>query len=237
MVGPIPVEYVDIQIDFIKRPIDFIQLSFDSDGVGKEIISRVSTNIASKGAFYTDANGRQTLQRVRDQRSFSYTVTEPIAANYFPVNSHIYLKDTPGNQLTMLVDRSQGGSSLHDGELELMVHRRCLDDDAFGVDEALNEMAYGQGLVVRGTHYLIVSNSSNSMKLTRSLSQELYKQPQISFIPTALSFQQWAANYKTQVEIQTVELEKESWLVNHFFDSNSNNRSAEICQVMSTCWH
>ena len=49
----------------------------------------------------------------------------------------------------------QGGSSLSDGELELMVHRRLLHDDAFGVGEALNEMAYGQGLIVRGKHYIV----------------------------------------------------------------------------------
>lgn len=68
--------------------------------------------------FYTDANGRQTLERrfnIRD--SYPYTVTEPIAANYYPVNSHAYIKDAVGNQVTMLVDRPQGGSSLHNGEL------------------------------------------------------------------------------------------------------------------------
>ena len=160
----------------------------------------MSTNIASKSTFYTDANGRQTLERVLDQRvSYPYTVTEPVAANYYPVNSHIYVKDAAGNQMTMLVDRSQGGASLKDGEIELMVHRRCLYDDAFGVDEALDEKAFGTGLVVRGTHYLVLSGKDNSMKLVRSLSQELYKQPQISFIPTQLSFNDWVANYKTQV--------------------------------------
>ncbi len=122
-----------------------------------------------------------------------------MAANYYPINSHIYLKDGTGNQLTLLVDRAQGGASLRDGELELMVHRRCLYDDAFGVDEALNEMAYGDGLVVRGTHLLILGDKTNSMKMARSLSQELYKQPQISFIPTSLSFSEWSASYKTQV--------------------------------------
>ena len=88
------------------------------DGIGKEIISRVTTSIVSKGTFYTDANGRQTIERRLNMReSYPYTVTEPIAANYYPVNSHAYIKDTIGNQMTMLVDRPQGGSSLHDGEL------------------------------------------------------------------------------------------------------------------------
>ncbi len=34
-----------------------------------------------------------------------------------------------------------------------MVHRRLLVDDAFGVGEALDEQAFGTGLVVRGKHW------------------------------------------------------------------------------------
>lgn len=183
-----------------------------SDDVGKEIISRVSTDIASDKTFYTDANGRQTLRRVLNEReSYTYTITEPVAANYYPINSHIYVKDDAGKQMTMLVDRSQGGASLSDGDIELMVHRRCLKDDAFGVDEPLNETAYRQGLVVRGTHFLILSDNTNSIKMARSLSQELYKQPQISFIPTSQTFTEWAANYRTQVAKFCLII---TWLIN-----------------------
>lgn len=154
----------------------------------------------SNQEFYTDANGRQTLKRKIDFRlDYDYTVTEPIAANYYPVNSHIYLKNVFGDQLTVVTDRAQGGASLKDGQLELMVHRRLLYDDAFGVDEALNEQAYGTGLVARGTHYVVLSGSSDSARLARSLSQEMFKQPQISFIATSLPFDQWSVNYRTQV--------------------------------------
>jgi len=53
-------------------------------------------------------------------------------------------------QMSVLTDRSQGGSSINDGEIELMVHRRLLVDDGYGVAEALNETAFGSGLVVIG---------------------------------------------------------------------------------------
>ena len=102
-----------------------MEFEFLRDGVGKEIISRVTTSIASNGMFYTDANGRQTLLRKLDIRdSYPYSVTEPVAANYYPINSHVYIKDAVGNQLTMLVDRPQGGSSLHNGELGKIVKWR-----------------------------------------------------------------------------------------------------------------
>ena len=64
------------------------------------------------------------MKRIIDTReSYDYTVTEPVAANYYPLNSHIYLKNTSGERLTVLVDRSQGGVSVKDGQLEVMVHR------------------------------------------------------------------------------------------------------------------
>ena len=42
-----------------------------------------------------------------------------------------------------------------DGCLELMVHRRLLDDDHFGVGEALDETQFGIGLVAKGKHLLL----------------------------------------------------------------------------------
>lgn len=41
-------------------------------------------------------------------------------------------------------------------------------DDAFGVGEALNETAFGEGLIVRGTHYL----TFGSKRLTGSPTME-----------------------------------------------------------------
>lgn len=47
-------------------------------------------------------------------------------------------------QLSVLTDRAQGVSSLADGELELMAHRRLLTEDQRGVGEALNETTGGE---------------------------------------------------------------------------------------------
>lgn len=62
----------------------------------------------------------------------------------------------------------------------LQVHRRLLRDDAFGVGEALNESAFGEGLVVRGTHYIFggsVSNLDEFMIKEKSLTLQTLLRP------------------------------------------------------------
>lgn len=57
-------------------------------------------------------------------------MNEPVAGNYYPVNSRILLSESPeltansGRTLIVLNDRAQGGTSMNDGELELMVSKR-----------------------------------------------------------------------------------------------------------------
>ena len=74
---------------------------------GKEIISHFQTNFATENTFFTDANGRQILKRVRDFRpTWPLRVTEPVAGNYYPVNSRIFMRDQKaGLQLSVLSDR------------------------------------------------------------------------------------------------------------------------------------
>ena len=152
------------------------------DGVGKEFISRwqIQDQFNQQGIFYTDANGRQTMKRIRDFRP-SYdvenaTLEEPVSSNYYPINSAIYIQDPDLNwQMTLVTDRAQGGASLRDGELELMLHRRLLDDDSFGVDEPLNEQAFGTGLVTRGTNYGTFFNDiEQGNALRRQLANEVF---------------------------------------------------------------
>ena len=75
--------------------------------------------------------------------------TEPISQNYYPVTSIIQIEDE-ASEMVVITDRAQGGSSLQDGCIELMLHRRLLYIDSFGLSEALNEEAFGVGLVATG---------------------------------------------------------------------------------------
>ena len=62
---------------------------------------------------------------------------------------------------------------------QVMIHRRLLDDDAFGVDQPLNETEFGgKGLVARGTHYLLFDPSvEDQLVRTRLLAKSIFASP------------------------------------------------------------
>jgi lysosomal alpha-mannosidase len=161
------------------------------DLMGKEIISRFSSNIASAQLFYTDSNGREMQKRQRDFRpTWKWNKTEPVAGNYYPVNALAFIKDQT-SQLTVLTDRSQGASSLADGQLEFMIHRRILEDDWRGVGEPLNEtdgiqpypdpQRLGKGLIIVGKHYLLFDQPLKSARLYRPLASRIFSAPIVAF--------------------------------------------------------
>ncbi|XP_034666350.1 lysosomal alpha-mannosidase [Drosophila subobscura] len=155
------------------------------DGVGKEIVTRFTSTLSSNGSFYTDSNGREMLERKRNQREFfKPDMTEEISGNYYPVTSQMYIQDEH-KRITLLNDRSQGGTSLKDGELELMLHRRLLNDDAFGVGEALNEEQFGTGLIARGKLFLILNAVPENPACTERLTQQELHLPFYKFFSQA----------------------------------------------------
>ena len=168
------------------------------DGLGKEIISIFKSDLMTDREYYTDANGREMQKRVRNHRdTFKINLTEPVSSNYYPVNSRIGIVDNDRKiQLTVLTDRSQGGSSLQDGAVELMVHRRLLHDDNLGVGEPLNETGLdGKGLVIRGSHYLQVAPIQFAGRLHRDLGERIFAVPQVGIAQTSDTPQQWADKY------------------------------------------
>ncbi|XP_011300932.1 lysosomal alpha-mannosidase isoform X1 [Fopius arisanus] len=187
-----------IEFDWVAGPIPV------EDGVGKEIVNKFSSNLESKGVFFTDSNGREMLKRVRDFRpTWSLNLSEPVAGNYYPVTAKISLRDVEkGVRMSVLNDRAQGGSSLRDGDLEVMIHRRLLNDDAFGVGEALNEQAFGKGLVARGVHYLVASDLKDldaTASKEKSLALALALRPWVLVTPAKnMSFSQWQKSYVMQ---------------------------------------
>lgn len=161
-----------VEIEYTVGPVPV------HDGRGREVVIRYNAPaIENEARFYTDSNGREFLQRKRNFRpTWSMEVMEPIAGNYYPVNAGIYIEDGHA-AMTILTDRSQGGGSIKDGSLELMVQRRTVADDSRGVDEPMNEtdggmtpyppygqaFRMGEGVVIRGIHRLYVGKSGASL--------------------------------------------------------------------------
>lgn len=107
-----------IELDWMVGPIPV------DDAVGKEVVTRfVTSQIRNGGIFFTDSNGREVLKRrLNYQPTYQVTVTEPVAGNYYPVNSFAYIEDgTAKRRFVVLNDRAQGAASLNDGMLEFMV--------------------------------------------------------------------------------------------------------------------
>mmetsp|Transcript_90839 Transcript_90839/g.207946 ORF Transcript_90839/g.207946 Transcript_90839/m.207946 type:complete len:1109 (+) Transcript_90839:54-3380(+) len=195
-VGPIPID-----TPWVKVPADV------TTNWGKEVIIRYDTNISSKGTFYADSNGREMVKRQLNARGPSYpplNVSEPVAGNYYPVNAMLSLDDGEV-ELAVLTDVTQGGSSLKDGSLELMVHRRIQVDDSRGVQEPLNETMCGcndinadpgqmgehghegdggcvcAGLTIRGRHWLVLDTVEAAHDQRRVLSEAQNFPPTLAF--------------------------------------------------------
>uniref|UniRef100_A0A8C5D8P9 Alpha-mannosidase n=1 Tax=Gouania willdenowi TaxID=441366 RepID=A0A8C5D8P9_GOUWI len=146
-----------------------------ADSLGKEVITRMDTSIQTAEYFYTDSNGREVLQRKKNFRpTWKLRQSEPVAGNYYPINSRAFIKDDV-DQLTVVTDRSQGGGSLRNGSLEIMLHRRLLYDDTRGVAEPLNETSdiFPEGLVVRGRFLLTLDRPSSAADTHRPLAEEV----------------------------------------------------------------
>ncbi|CAI5503333.1 unnamed protein product [Closterium sp. Naga37s-1] len=73
--------------------------------------------------------------------SLSHPLSSPTATTRplpHQLNAGIYLHDN-NTDFSVLVDRPSGATSLSDGQVEVMLHRRLLHDDHRGVAEPLNE--------------------------------------------------------------------------------------------------
>jgi len=167
-----------LELEYTLGPLDV------NDGVGKEAILKFSTDIDSKDTFYTDANGREILKRVRNYRPcWQVDLAEPVAGNYYPINTRAFLRDDEKDvQFTIITDRSQGGSSLTSGELEIMVNRRLTHDDGRGVGEPLNE-----DIVVRGRYWISVGKIEDEASFHRVAAEQMQHPTATIFTPSPIT--------------------------------------------------
>ncbi len=251
--GPIPIDTPWLPADVIGNE--------RFDRWGKEVIVKYKTNLGTHGLFYTDANGREMVQREFNARGPSYPtlkVTEPVAGNYYPINSMIAIQDEK-TELAVITDVSQGGSSLKDGEIEIMVHRRIQVDDSRGVQEPLNETMCGcndigakpgamgahghegdggcecAGLTMRGRHLLVFDTIENTNELRRQLIEELNFPPTYAFTTddvstaTTKSFSMLTKEMPENVKLMTI--------TNNYADINDGKILVRLAHLYSIGEH
>lgn len=109
-------------------------------------------------------------KRVLNQRpDFNVSTEQVISSNYYPVNSAIAVVDNDQSlQLTVMNDRSQGGSINENCRIELMINRRLQHDDKRGVNQALNETdTADRGISVPATFYVQYFNYTKQKSMQR----------------------------------------------------------------------
>uniref|UniRef100_A0A8D2NFB1 mannosyl-oligosaccharide 1,3-1,6-alpha-mannosidase n=1 Tax=Zonotrichia albicollis TaxID=44394 RepID=A0A8D2NFB1_ZONAL len=97
----------------------------------RELAMRISSDINSQNRFYTDLNGyqiqpRQTMSKL------------PIQANIYPMTTMAYIQDV-GVRLTLHSAQSLGVASLKNGQLEVIMDRRLMQDDNRGLGQGVQD--------------------------------------------------------------------------------------------------
>lgn len=144
-----------------------------------------------------------------------------ISGNFYPVTSRIYIEDLDKNiRFSVFNDRSQGGASLINGCIDLMVQRRILTDD-LKVNIFLNTTINGTGIIIRGTHYLYFTKADYKQNKVyeKKFAKEIELKPQIivSSIKNFMSREIWFRFYnefsalKTKLPIGVHVLSLQEW--------------------------
>ncbi|CAF1239524.1 unnamed protein product [Rotaria sordida] len=212
------------------------------------VTSYQSKDLNNNGIFYTDSSGRSLMKRIRDQRDgYRFKQSEKSAGNYYPLVTGIMIKDEKQDlQMSIITDRAQGGGSINDGQVEIMLHRRVLTDDSLGVSETLNEPGIdGQGLVVRGRHLLSVAKPDDSMQFFREYALKSVWRPIIAFRNDSndqpLDYKTWSllkTELPPQVNILTIEpLSQEKniltilFRIEHIYDRNEHSKLSKSISI------
>lgn len=147
---------------------------------GVEVVMSINSSTINNGAgeknpnstvFYTDSNGLRMMKRIFGFKDTFTPATRTIQENYYPITSAIYIEDNLSQKrLTLLTDRSQGGTSPKIGNIEVMLHRICELDDELGLQEVLKDLnpKTRQTRIVDVSHYLILGKGNQASSLNFS---------------------------------------------------------------------
>ena len=174
---------------------------------GAEIITRLSSpELKTDRVFFTDENGVEDVER-----RFIPDDVQPIPRNYYPITARLSLR-VPEKDLrfNVNVDRAHGASSIHDGELEIMLRRRTMRDENLGVGEPLTEND-----VYIQTMWISVG-AMDSMAVVQKEMEEIINHPVIPFffasekVEKSVELSMMKKDFPPNVELLTLQWMRET---------------------------
>jgi lysosomal alpha-mannosidase len=131
----------------------------------KSDINNISEENSKNTEFFTDTNGSMMIRRVKDTRlGWEYNKDEPVADNFYPVNSVISIRDKQ-RIFSVWNDRSQSASSINQGEIFLILNRKSSRDDKRGLADGLYEQRNSRGDYLYN-HYITIGNNFSQKKVS-----------------------------------------------------------------------
>jgi len=183
----------------VQADFNHIRILYDLGTIDKggEVVTHFSTDIPSNGQFNSDANGLE-----RRPRTYSNAISEPVAGNFYPFvhSASINGGSTKDVQLTFVGDRPRSFSSLGNGNVQIMIHRRCLQDDGYGVGEVLDDQSK-----ITAEFYVTFDNAQNSAVL-RHRYQVLQYHPIVPVLAQISSSTQYVSSFTTSYSALTTQL-------------------------------
>lgn len=168
---------IDKDLPLIKIDVDLDSLPFQEILNGYEVVPNFHVkNFDNQKTFFTDSNGLEMQKRVQDYRpTWTLKTTQKVTDNYYPINSAISIQDVNSKRkMTVMNDRSQGGTSIAAGTVELMQNREAPSDDNKGVAEPLQEKdEYGNGMRVKATYFVQICDGVHRLPLQRVAQQKI----------------------------------------------------------------
>uniref|UniRef100_A0A668AMF6 Alpha-mannosidase n=1 Tax=Myripristis murdjan TaxID=586833 RepID=A0A668AMF6_9TELE len=132
----LPVSSLQPHFGFVFSGVDGLSVDITTmvdirDQTNKELAMRLVTDIQNGDVFYTDLNGFQMQPR-------RHYMKLPLQANFYPMPSLAYIQDSH-HRLTLHTAQALGVTSLENGQLEVIMDRRLMQDDNRGLGQGLKD--------------------------------------------------------------------------------------------------
>lgn len=176
---------IDSELPLVKFEVDMDSLPLQLKDQGFEVVTNFKLkNFDNNQTFFTDANGLEMQKRILNHRAtWNLRTISNISDNFYPITTAISIQDVNSDrQMTIMNDRTQGGTSIKPGTIELMQNRATAGDDGLGLKQSLRELdSDDKGVRVKATYYLQIYDRKYREPVQRLAQQKIVDPPTYLF--------------------------------------------------------